>query len=164
MSEAIHDHGLLRTLQEEVRARLQEDEMLFAPPRTLIIAEDIGDIESEITKAIGPLNTGGGVVIVGSPEMNTPDPKRPFMFSVNIKFQCLELSIVNRSASGNQVYAERLAEIIHILMRNWEPATNGWSGMLLREWRTGPAEKFKGYVADVIVFQTETCYETEQVV
>ena len=76
MSDAIHNHGLTRTLQEEIRNRLQEDEMLFAPPRTLVLSEDIGDLESQITQAIGPLNTGGGIVIVGSPENSGFDPRR----------------------------------------------------------------------------------------
>lgn len=164
MSEAIHNHGLTRTLQEEVRLYLQEDEMLFAPPRTLVIAENIGNIESEIEKAIGPLNTGGGVVIVGSPEPSSIDQKRPFMFPVTIRVQCLEQSIVNRSMTGNQVHAERLAEIVHILLRGWEAAENGWSGLMLKEWRTGPSETFSGYVADIITFSTETVYGTEEVV
>lgn len=163
MSDAIHNHGLARTLQEEIRERLQEDAMLFAPPRTLVIAENIGDLESEITKAIGPLNTGGCVIIVGSPEVVNPDPKQPWLHTVTIKIQCLEQSIVNRSTSGNQVHAERLAEIVHTLLRDYEAQENGWSAMTLREWRSGPAEKFNGYVADVIVFQTETCYVVETV-
>lgn len=160
MSDAIHNHGLLRTLQDEIKTRLQEDEMLFAPPRTLVIPENIGDIESEITKAIGPLNTGGGVIIVGSPEIAAIDAKRPFMFPVTITVQCLENSIVNRSMSGNQVYAERLAEIVHILLRGFEAAANGWSAFQLKEWRTGPSERFNGYIADIITFSTETVYDT----
>lgn len=163
MSDAIHNHGLARTLQEEIRERLQEDPMLFAPPRTLVIAENIGDLESEITKAIGPLNTGGGVIIVGSPEVINYDPKKPWLHAVTIKIQCLEQSIVNRSTSGNQVHAERLAEIVNVLLRNYEPQENGWSALTTREWRTGPAEKFNGYVADVITFQTETCYDVVEV-
>lgn len=164
MSDAIHNHGLTRTLQEEIRNRLQEDEMLFAPPRTLVLSEDIGDIESQITQAIGPLNTGGGIVIVGSPENSGFDPRRPFLFSVRITIQCLENSIVNRSMSGNKVHAERLAEIVNILLRNYEPIENGWSKLEPVEWRTGPAEKFNGYVADIITFSTMTVYDTVEVV
>jgi len=155
---------MTRALQEEIRNRLQEDDMLFAPPRTLVLSEDIGDLESQITQAIGPLNTGGGIVVVGCPEMSTPDPKRPFLFSVTIKIQCLENSIVNRSMTGNKVHAERLAEIVHILLRNYEAEENGWSAFLLREWLTGPSEKFNGYVADIITFSTETVYDTVEVV
>lgn len=164
MSDAIHNFGMVRDLQEELRNLLQEDEMLFAPPRTLIISENIGDIESEITKAIGPLNTGGGAVILGSPEMVSTDLKRPFMFKVTIMVQCLEQSIVNRSMSGNQVWSERLGEIVHILLRDYEPTSNGWSPLELLEWKSGPAQKFKGYVADILTFQTETVFDTVEVV
>lgn len=164
MSDAIHNHGLVRTLQEEIRSLLQEDEMLFAPPRTLVIAENIGDIESQVTQAIGPLNTGGGVVIVGCPEPGQQNAKMPFIFPVSITIQCLELSIVNRSSSGNQVFAERLAEIVHILLRNYQPVENGWTGLLLKEWRSGPSTQFNGYVADILTFTTETVFSFEEVI
>lgn len=164
MSDAIHNNDMLRTLQEEIRNLLQEDEMLFAPPRTLVISEDIGNIEAEINKAIGPLNTGGGVVIVGCPEVNGLDSRRPFLYPVTIRIQCLEQAIVNRSTSGNQVYSERLAEIVHILLRGYEAAENGWSGLTLTEHRSGPAEKFKGYVADIMTFSTVTVFDTVELV
>jgi hypothetical protein len=164
MSDALHDHGLVRTLQEEIRSLLQEDEAFFAPPRVLVIAENIGDLESQITQAIGPLNTGGGVVIVGCPEPGQQNAKIPFLFPVSITIQCLELAIVNRSMTGNKVHAERLAENVHILLRNYEPTSNGWTALSLKEWRTGPSTQFNGYVADILTFTTETVFSIEEVV
>ena len=141
---------------------MQEDEMLFAPPRTLVLSEDIGDLESQITQAIGPLNTGGGIVIVGSPEPGEIDQKYSFIFPVTITIQCIENSIVNRSMSGNKVHAERLAEIVHCILKGFQ-SEHGWTPFKVRQWRTGPAEKFNGYVADIIIFSTDTIYSVEEV-
>lgn len=160
MSDAIHRFGLLRDLQEELRNLLQQDEALFAPPRTLVLAENIGDIEAEITKAIGPLNTGGGIVVIRTPSVQPSDLKRPWMFGVNVQIDCVEKSIVNRSMSGNQVWGERLGEIVFNLLELYQPTSNGWSPLKRSTWTNGKNER--GDLVDNITFFTETVYEIIQ--
>jgi hypothetical protein len=161
MGEAIHSFGLVRDLQEELRNLLQENEGLFAPPRTLVLSENIGDIESEITKAVGSLNTGGGIVIIRNPVPTTADPRKPFMFGVTIQIDCVEKSIVNRSVSGNQVWGERLGEMVFNIVQNYQPTSNGWTPLIRTTWQTGKNER--GDLVDNVTFSTETVYDTTTV-
>lgn len=159
MSDAVHSFGLLRDLQEELRNLLQEDEALFAPPRTLVLSENLGNIEAEVQKAIGTLNTGGGIVVIHNPDVAAADPKRPWLFGVTILIECMEKSIVNRSMSGNQVWGERLGEIVFNLLQNYQPTSNGWTPLTRTTWTTGRSES--GDLVDNLTFSTETVYDTE---
>lgn len=158
MSDAIHSFGLLRDLQEELRNLLQEDEALFAPPRTLVLSENLGDIEAEITKSVGTLNTGGGIVVIRNPSIAPADPKKPWMFGITIQLDCVEKSIVNRSTTGNQVWGERLGEIVFNLLQNYQPTSNGWTPLIRTTWTSGKNER--GDLVDNVTFSTETVYDT----
>lgn len=161
MSTAVHNFGLTRDLQEELRELLQEDEALFAPPRTLVIAQNKGDIESQIEEAVGTMNTGGGVIVIGAPEPIQNDPRKPWMFGVNIPIYCKETSIVNRSTTGNDVHGERLAEIVNNLLTNYLPESNGWCELRRTTWETGQNDQ--GDLVDVVTFTTETVYDTQAI-
>jgi len=158
MSDAIHSFGLLRDLQEELRNLLQEDEALFAPPRTLVLSENLGNIEAEVQKAVGALNTGGGIVVIHNPDVAPADGKKPWMFAVTILIECMEKSIVNRSTTGNQVWGERLGEIVFNLLQNYQPTSNGWTPLIRTTWTTGRSET--GDLVDALTFSTETVYDT----
>lgn len=160
MSTALQGHGLLRDLQEEIRNLLQEDDQLFAPPRVSVLSEDLGDLEKEIEKAIGPLGSGGGVVIIGMPSPQPSDLKKPFLFTVEIEIQCIEKSIVNRSMSGNKVKSDRLGEIVHTLLWRYQPTSSGWTQLERVKWDTGQIQG-SGNLGDIITFRTETVYSVE---
>lgn len=159
MSDAIHSFGLLRDLQEELRNLLQEDEALFAPPRTLVLSENLGNIEAEVQKAIGTLNTGGGIVVIHNPEKTTADPKKPWMYGATVFIECMEKSIVNRSMSGNQVWGERLGEIVFNLLQNYQPTSNGWTP--LTNTTTESVRAPSGDLVTALTFSTETVYDTQ---
>lgn len=161
MSTAVHSFGLLRDLQEELRELLQEDEALFAPPRTLVISQNKGDIESQITEAVGTLNTGGGVIVIGAPEPVPQDQRKPWMFGINIPIYCKETSIINRSTTGNGVWGERLAEIVLNKLNGYSPTSNGWCELRRSTWETG--QNIEGDLVETIVFTTETVYDTESI-
>lgn len=158
MSDAIHSFGLLRDLQEELRNLLQENEALFAPPRTLVLSENTGNIEAEVQKSIGTLNTGGGIVVIHNPDVAPADARKPFMFGVTILIECMEKSIVNRSTSGNQVWGERLGEIVFNVLQFYQPTSNGWTPLVRTTWTKGKSES--GDLVDAITFSTETVYDT----
>lgn len=156
---AIQRHGLVRNLQSDIAQYLQADEQLFAPPRTAVIIEDIGSIESEVEKAIGGLASGGVCVIVGCPQVAPADPKRPFMFSVTILIQCIEISIINRSTTGNREDGERIAEIVFGLLQNWQ--SDPWTPLLRSTWESGEMED--GNLGDRMTFSAMACYEWHNV-
>lgn len=160
MSEAIHSHDLLRNLQEEIAEWFRADPQIAGPPSIVVIVEDIGTIEADIKKKLGPISSGGGAIVIHCPDQLPGDPKRPYMFGVSITIECVEIPIVNRSRNGNNVKSERLCEIVQILMRSLE-SQYGWCPMQRTEVRYGKTPE--GWLGHMITFTTETVYDTEVV-
>ena len=161
MPDAVQKLNHLRALQEELRSVLQESEMLFAPPHTTVFAENIGDIEQNILQAIGMLENGGGcVVIVKMPAIQPKDPKLKWIMRVRIEIECGESTIINRSVTGNQVYAERLGEIVNTLLDDYQPAIGGWTRLMRTTWDVA-GDKSK--LRNILVFETDTVYAVETV-
>lgn len=158
MSDAIQDFGLLRGTQEEIVLLLSENPQIKGPPFIGVIKDDIKDIQTEIQKAVGPLGSGGGCVIVSCPKPAARDAKKPFMFVVTIQIQCLETPIVNRGQSGNQVRSMRMGEIVFNLLEGWN-SSFGWCPLQMTSWTSGETEE--GYVGDIIEFRTETFYQVQ---
>lgn len=160
MSEALHSHDLLRNLQEEIAEWFRADPQIAGPPSIVVIVEDIGTIEADIKKKLGPISSGGGAIVIHCPDQLPGDPKRPYMFGVSITIECVEIPIVNRSRNGNNVKSERLGEIVQILMRSIE-SQYGWCPMQRTEVRYGKTPE--GWLGHMITFTTETVYDTEVV-
>lgn len=160
MSEALHSHDLLRNLQEEIAEWFRADPQIAGPPSIVVIVEDIGTIEADIKKKLGPISSGGGAIVIHCPDQLPGDPKRPYMFGVSITIECVEIPIVNRSRNGNNVKSERLGEIVQILMRSLE-SQYGWCPMQRTEVRYGKTPE--GWLGHMITFTTETVYDTEVV-
>lgn len=161
MSEAVQKLNHLRTLQEEIRNLLQESEMLFAPPRTTVFAENIGEIEASILQAVGALDRGGGsIVIVKMPAIQPRDQERRWVMKIRIEIECGESTVINRSMNGNQVYAERLGEIVNTLLDDYQPVAGGWSRLTRLTWDVD-GDKVK--LRNVLTFETDTVYTVETV-
>jgi hypothetical protein len=80
------------------------------------------------------------------------------MFGVTIQIDCVEKSIVNRSVSGNQVWGERLGEMVFNILQNYQPTSNGWTPLVRTTSLNGKNEK--GDLATNITFFKETVYDT----
>lgn len=152
MSDAIQTAQFLHGLQQEIVDLLAADEQLFGPPQIAVIREDEGDIEAQIQKALGPIGSGGGCVIVSYPQVD-PAGRIPDLVTANVLVQVLEQPIVNRSRSGNQVQAGRLAEIVLGLLQSYQP-TSGWSRLQRTTWQSGRTDQ--GYLGASVTFSTST--------
>lgn len=160
MSEAIRNHDLLRNLQDEIAEAFRADPQIAGPPSIVVIVEEIGTIEADIRKKLGPISSGGGAIVIHCPDQLPGDPKRPYMFGVSIIIECVEIPIVNRSRNGNNVKSERISEIVQIIMRNLQ-SNLGWCAFQRTETRSGKTPE--GWLGHMITFTTETVYDTEEV-
>lgn len=159
MSDALQTNQLFRGLQQEIIDLLAADEQLFGPPRIAVLVDDEGDIEAQIQKAIGPIGSGGGCVIVSYPNVAAAG-RIPDIVTAEVLVQVLEQSIVSRSATGNKVQVGRLAEIVMGLLHGYEP-TSGWSRLQRTTWQSGRTDQ--GYLGASISFSTSTFVVQETV-
>jgi Chitobiase/beta-hexosaminidase C-terminal domain len=117
--------SFLTQLQQQCADRLQADP-LFAHVR--VLTERITDIESEIERALGPLNETGGktgaVVIVLTPtaNVNFENVFGPFFDEIKVVARVIENVPVNQDpATGTNAAAAELAERICGLLHHFQP-------------------------------------------
>lgn len=161
MAEAVQSFELLKGLQTLVADRLSEDTQISGPPHIAVIAEDLGNLESEIQKRIGAIGSGGGIVVVGLPALLPADPRIPDLVGAEIEVQCIESAIVNRSESGNKVQDNRLGEIVLSKLHRHQFTTGGWSDLRRSGWSQGQNEA--GHLVTSMKFTCHTMLAWEDV-
>lgn len=159
MSDALQTNQLFSGLQQEIVDLLAADEQLFGPPKIAVLLDDEGDIEAQIQKALGPVGSGGGCVIVSYPAVSAAS-RIPDLATAEILVQVLEQSIISRSSAGNQMQVGRLAEIVYGLLQNYQPAA-GWSQLQRTTWQSGRTDQ--GYLGASLTFSTSTFIVQEPV-
>ena len=117
--------SVLTQLQQQCADRLLADP-LFA--NVTVLTERIADIQSEIERALGPLNEAGGktgiVVIVVTPtaNVNFGNVFGPFLDEIKIVARVIENVPVNQDAgTGTNIPAAQLAEKICNLLHHFQP-------------------------------------------
>lgn len=115
----------LTQLQQQCADRLASDPS-FA--NVTVLTERIADIQSEIDRALGPLNEAGGktgiVAIVVTPvaNVNFGNVFGPFLDEISIVVRVIENVPVNQDpATGTNIPAAQLAENICNLLHHFQP-------------------------------------------
>jgi hypothetical protein len=117
--------SLLSQLQQQCADRLQADPLFANVP---VLTERIADIESEIDRALGPLNAQGGktglVAILLTPTANVSFENvfGPFFDDIKIVVRVIENVPVNQDpGTGTNVPAADAAEKICALLHHFQP-------------------------------------------
>jgi hypothetical protein len=117
--------SILTQLQQQCADRLASDPF-FAHVR--VLTERISDIESEIERALGPLNEAGGksgvVVILLTPtaNVNFGNVFGPFFDEIRVVTRVIENVTVNQDAnSGTNLSAAAVAEKICAFLHHFQP-------------------------------------------
>ncbi len=161
MAEAVQSFELLKGLQTLVADRLWADTQIRGSPQIAVIAEDLGNLESEIQKKIGAIGSGGGIVVVGLPTLLPADPRIPDLVGAEIEVECIESAIVNRSESGNKVQDNRLGEIVLSKLHRHQFTTGGWSD--LRRSGQSQGQNEAGHLVTSYKFTCQTMLAWEDV-
>lgn len=124
--------SVLKSLQQQVSDQLLADPSFATVP---VLTENIGDLQSEITKALGPFpaqgkGRGGLLVVVTTPTANAnwPEVAAPFFDHVKVVVSILENVKVNRNPdnSGTGIPAPDCAENVCYILHQFQPgAANG---------------------------------------
>ncbi len=117
--------SLLSQLQQECADRLQSDPLFANVP---VLTERIKDIESEIERALGPLNEQGGktglvaILLTPTANVNFENVFGPFFDEVKIVTRVVENVPVNQDPNtGTNIAAAELAEKICALLHHFQP-------------------------------------------
>jgi hypothetical protein len=117
--------SLLSQLQQQCADRLLSDP-LFA--HVSVLTERIRDIESEIDRALGPLNQTGGktglvaILLTPTASVNFENIFGPFFDDIKIVVRVVENVPLNQDpATGANIAAAELAEKICALLHHFQP-------------------------------------------
>jgi len=122
--------SLLATLQQQCADRLQSDPLFAHVP---VLTERIADIESEIARALGPLNEQGGktglvaILLTPTANVNFENVFGPFFDDIKIVVRLIENVPVNQDPNtGTNVAAADAAEKVCSLLHHFQPdSANG---------------------------------------
>jgi hypothetical protein len=122
--------SILSQLQQQCADRLQSDPA-FADVR--VLTERIADIESEIERALGPLNEQGGrtglvaILLTPTANVNFDNVFGPFFDDIKIVVRIIENVPINQDPnSGTNLPAADAAEKICSLLHHFQPdSANG---------------------------------------
>ena len=122
--------SLLASIQQQCADRLQSDPLFANVP---VLTERIKDIQSEIARALGPMNEQGGktglvaILLTPTANVNFENVFGPFFDEVHIVVRVLENVPVNQDTStGTNVAAADAAEKICSLLHHFQPdSANG---------------------------------------
>jgi hypothetical protein len=117
--------SILSQLQQQCADRLQSDP-LFAHVR--VLTERVADIESEIDRALGPLNEQGGktglvaVLLTPTANVNFENVFGPFFDDIKIVVRVIENVPINQDPdTGTNVPAADAAERVCALLHHFQP-------------------------------------------
>jgi Chitobiase/beta-hexosaminidase C-terminal domain len=117
--------SLLATLQQQCADRLQSDPLFANVP---VLTERIADIESEVARALGPLNGQSGktglvaILLTPTANVNFENVFGPFFDDIKIVVRVIENVPVNQDpATGTNVAAADAAEKICSLLHHFQP-------------------------------------------
>ena len=117
--------SVLSQLQQECADRLQSDPLFANVP---VLTERIKDIESEIERALGPLNEQGGktglvaILLTPTANVNFENVFGPFFDEVRIVARVVENVPINQDPNtGTNIAAAELAEKICALLHHFQP-------------------------------------------
>ncbi|MDB6064944.1 MAG: hypothetical protein JWR26_1152 [Pedosphaera sp.] len=119
--------SILSQLQQQCADRLQSDP-LFADIR--VLTERIADIESEIERALGPLNQQGGrtgvvaILLTPTANVNFENLFGPFFDEIKIVVRVIENVPINQDANtGTTIPAAEVAEKVCNLLHHFQPGS-----------------------------------------
>jgi hypothetical protein len=117
--QTIDQLGLLAGIQEACAERLRTDGFFT---NIEVITERLGDIEKRINQSLGSIKAGICVIIV-TPVANVTSPNLagPYFGEVKVVVRVIENTIINRSATGTQKPASKVAEIVCARLHNFTP-------------------------------------------
>jgi hypothetical protein len=115
--------NLLRDLQARMAARILTDEWMVAEPAVQILAEDLGDMESEIKRRI---NTHGILVIITTARFVRTSEEIPGELTITVLVGIGEHTRINRGPTGTQKPADDVAVRITALLDGYRPP-GGWT-------------------------------------
>ena len=117
--------SILSQLQQQCADRLQADPLFAHVP---VLTERIADIESEIDRALGPLNEQGGktglvaVLLTPTANVNFENVFGPFFDDIKIVVRVIENVPINQDPdTGTNVPAADAAEKICALLHHFQP-------------------------------------------
>ena len=85
------------------------------------ITENIGDLASNIAKAIGKIGIVGIVMTPGGGKMWKQGPFWPIGFKCSVEVQIQENVVINRGASGTQIASLALVEFVMARLHLFSP-------------------------------------------
>jgi hypothetical protein len=117
--------GVLSTLRSQVQDRLQADDYFEDIP---ILTEERGDVEAEISNALGTLTEQGGklgicvVILTARAEIKDSIPG-PYLGNIGLTIHVEESVLINKGASGTQKPCSDVAERVAARLHRWTPDT-----------------------------------------
>ena len=122
--------SILASIQQQCADRLQSDPLFANVP---VLTERIADIQSEIDRALGPLNEQGGktglvaILLTPTANVNFENIFGPFFDEIKIVVRIMENVTVNQDpTNGTNVAAADAAEKICNLLHHFQPdSANG---------------------------------------
>lgn len=120
--------GLLLQLRTQIQQRLQAVAYFADIP---ILTEEIGDLENEISRALGALTVTGGklgvcaVVMTARADVRNPNVPGPYLEEIGIAVHVEESVLINQSATGTQKPCSDIAEQVLAALHNWTPVGRG---------------------------------------
>jgi len=122
--------SILSSIQQQCADRLQSDPLFADVP---VLTERIADIDSEIARALGPLNEQGGknglvaIVLTPTANVNFENVFGPFFDDIHVVVRVIENVPVNQdTTNGTNVAAADAAEKICSLLHHFQPdSANG---------------------------------------
>ena len=117
--------SILSSIQQQCADRLQSDPLFAHVP---VLTERIKDIESEIARALGPLNEQGGktglvaIILTPTANVNFENVFGPFFDDIKIVVRVIENVPVNQDPNtGTNIPAADAAEKICNLLHHFQP-------------------------------------------
>jgi hypothetical protein len=117
--------SILSSIQQQCADRLQADPLFANVP---VLTERIRDIESEIARALGPLNDQNGrtglvaIILTPTANVNFENVFGPFFDDIKIVVRVIENVPVNQDANtGTNVAAADAAEKVCSLLHHFQP-------------------------------------------
>jgi Chitobiase/beta-hexosaminidase C-terminal domain len=117
--------SILSQLQQQCADRLQSDPLFAHVP---VLTERIKDIESEISRALGPLNDQNGktglvaILLTPTASVNFENVFGPFFDDIKIVVRIIENVPINQDANtGTNIPAAEAAEKVCALLHHFQP-------------------------------------------
>lgn len=136
-------------IQEEITARLNADPYFVD---ITVVSERVGNIDNEITRALGSLNAkaskSGVIVVVATVngDVKSPDVPGPYFEENELSITVLEMPTVNTSATGTAKAAVDIAVMILQVLHHYYAAGIGQTMYAAREALRGLGEVQPGII------------------